>query len=209
MILKKLIVGSYGTNCYIFGSDKKIIIIDPGAEPKAIIETVENLDNHVNVIGVVLTHGHFDHSMKAGRIMRHFNTPLMYSKNDSIQYGINKDADKWLKEGDIIELDDITLHVLDTPGHTPGSISLYTKDIKELNGNQIDGIIFTGDLIFRRSVGRTDFSGGDQIQLFSSIKNKIMYNSELSDNFIILPGHMGATTVGEERKYNMFKSYFL
>jgi len=209
LILKKLIVGPYGTNCYIFGSDSKIIIIDPGAEPKAIIETIENLGNSIKVEGIVLTHGHFDHSMKAGRIMKHFNAPLMYSKKDANQYGINRDADIWLDEGDKIELDSIILNVLETPGHTPGGISLYTKNVKQLNGEKIDGIIFTGDLIFRRSIGRTDFPGGNQMQLFSSIKNKIMYNSDITDNFIIFPGHMGDTTVEEEKKYNMFKNYFL
>jgi len=209
LIFKKLIVGSYGTNCYIFGSDSRIIVIDPGAEPKSIIETIENLGDAIQVAAIVLTHGHFDHSMKAGRILKHFNAPLMYSKGDAKKYGINKDADKWLNEGDTIELDSIILHVLETPGHSPGGISLYTKDIKQLNGNNIDGIIFTGDLIFRRSIGRTDFPGGDQNQLFSSIKEKIMYNSEITDNFVIFPGHMGETTVGEERKYNMFKNYFL
>ncbi|MFX1275883.1 MAG: MBL fold metallo-hydrolase [Promethearchaeota archaeon] len=209
MILKKLVVGHLGTNCYIFGSDKKIVIIDPGADPKTIIEVVENLGNDVKVTGVILTHGHFDHSMKAGRIIKHFNTPLMYSKKDSMHYGIDKEADKWLEEGDTIILDDINLNILETPGHTPGSISLYTKDVKNVDDNHIDGIIFTGDLIFRRSIGRTDFPGGDQLQLFSSIKNKIMYNPDLTDNFLILSGHMGTTTIGEERKFNMFKNYFL
>jgi glyoxylase-like metal-dependent hydrolase (beta-lactamase superfamily II) len=197
------------TNCYIFGSDSKIIIIDPGMEPRSIIEAIENLGDLIEVKGVVLTHGHFDHSMKAGRIIKRFNAPLMYSKNDAGRYGINKEADRWLNEGDIINLDAITLHVLETPGHTPGGISLYTRDIKQLDGKKIDGIIFTGDLIFRRSIGRTDFPGGDQRQLFSSIKNKIMFNPEITDNFVVFPGHMGDTTVGEERNQNMFKNYFL
>lgn len=209
MILKKLVVGSYGTNCYIFGSEKKIVIIDPGADPAAIIGNIESLGEDIEVIAVILTHGHFDHTMKAKRIIKHFNAPLMYSKKDSFLLGINKEADKWLNEGNTIELDDISLHVLETPGHTPGGISLYTKDVKEVNDEKIDGIIFTGDLIFRRSVGRTDGPGGDQLQLFSSIKNKIMYNSDITDNFLILSGHMGTTTVGEERNHSMFKNYFL
>ena len=210
MILKKLIVGNLGTNCYIFGSNNKIIVIDPGAEPKAIIEVIENLDQDVDVIGVVLTHGHFDHSQKAGRIIRHFNAPLMYCKKDVGHISIKRDADRWLAEGDTIELDDITLHILETPGHTPGSISLYTNDIKEVNGQKCDGIIFTGDLIFRRSVGRTDFPGGDQELLFSSIKNKIMNNPEvITDGFLLFSGHMGDSNVGDERRGNMFKNYFL
>jgi len=63
--------------------------------------------------------------------------------------------------------------------------------------------------LFRRSIGRTDIGGGNQSELFSSIKNKIMYNPELTDNFLVCPGHMGITSIGEERSLNMFKSYFL
>ena len=63
--------------------------------------------------------------------------------------------------------------------------------------------------MFRRSIGRTDIGGGNQNELFSSIKNKLMYNPELTDNFLVLPGHMGITSIGEERSLNMFKSFFL
>jgi glyoxylase-like metal-dependent hydrolase (beta-lactamase superfamily II) len=209
LILKKLIVGMLGTNCYIFGSNNKIVIIDPGAEPKVVIENVENLNNDIVVISVILTHGHFDHSMKAQRIVRHFKVPLMYSDKKTEIMPFKKDADQWLKEGDMIELDSIKLNVLETPGHSPGSICLYSKDVKEINGKRCDGIIFTGDLLFRRSVGRTDIMGGNQKLLFENIKKKIMQNPAITDNFIIFPGHMGNSTVGEERIYNMFKNYFL
>ena len=106
-------------------------------------------------------------------------------------------------------MEEYTLHVLETPGHSPGSLSYYCKDIKEINGAPIDGIIFTGDLLFRRSIGRSDVLGGDQGVLFNSIKTKIMYNPEITDNFLVFPGHMGNTSVGEERKLNMFKRGFL
>ncbi|MBA7711922.1 hypothetical protein ES703_120889 [subsurface metagenome] len=73
----------------------------------------------------------------------------------------------------------------------------------------MDGIIFSGDLIFRRSIGRSDIGGGNSNVLFSSIKNKIMNNPDITDNFLIFAGHMGDTSVGEERQMNMFKNYFL
>ena len=134
----------------------------------------------------------------------------MYSK-DEFDSGIftHKQADNWLKEGDLIKIGEMTLNVLETPGHSPGALSYYSKDPKEYNGKKIDGVIFTGDLIFRRSIGRSDLRGGNPHLLFSSIKTKIMYNPEITDNFLILPGHMGITSVGEERKLNMFKKYFL
>jgi len=210
MILKKLIVGALGTNCYIFGSSKvkKGVIIDPGAEANQIIKVIE--ETGVEPIGIVLTHGHFDHCQKVGKVKRHFDIPLMFNKKEYDSGVFNrKSADRWLKEGDVIDVGELTLHVLETPGHSPGGLSLYSKDVKELNGQKIDGIIFTGDLLFRRSIGRSDVPGGNQSVLFSSIKNKIMYNSDITDDFLVFPGHMGTTSVGEERRMNMFKSYFL
>lgn len=211
MVLKKLVVGPFGTNCYIFGSEKtkEVVIIDPGAEGDNIIKTVEDIG--VKPIAVLLTHSHFDHTMQVGKIIRYYKIPLMYNKTelDSGELASRKKANKWLSEGDSIKIGEITLHILETPGHSPGSLSYYSKNVKEFNGQKIDGIIFTGDLIFRRSIGRSDMGGGNQNQLFSSIKNKIMYNPEFSDNFIIFPGHMGNTSIGEERKLNLFKNYFL
>ena len=209
MILRKLILGAFGTNCYVFGSDNEVVIIDPGGESKEIINLIEEHTN-AKPIAVLLTHGHIDHVMAVGKIMRYFEIPLMYNKKE-YDLGIyrRKLATKWIEEGDTIAIENITLHVLETPGHSPGALCFYSNDIKELNGKKIDGLIFTGDLIFRRSIGRSDVGGGNQSQLFSSIKNKIMYNPELTDNFIIFPGHMDETSVGEERKFNMFKDYFL
>ncbi|TFG25491.1 MAG: MBL fold metallo-hydrolase [Promethearchaeota archaeon] len=208
MILKKLTVGSLFTNCYIFGSDEHIVIIDPGGDSKDIIETIEN--STAKPIAVLLTHGHFDHSTKVGRIIRKYQIPLMFNKKeyDSGIFSQIK-ADKWLSEGDSIEIDMIKLHVLETPGHSPGSLSYYSKDVREVNGKKCDGIIFTGDLLFRRSIGRSDFGGGDPNLLFNSIRNKIMQNPDITDDFLVFPGHMGNTSVGDERKYNMFKNYFL
>lgn len=208
MILRKLILGAFSTNCYVFGTDNVVVIIDPGGESKDIINLIEELNVKPNAI--LLTHGHIDHVMAVGKLLRYFEIPLMYNKKE-YDLGIykRKMATRWIEEGDTIEIENITLNVLETPGHSPGALCLYSNDIKELNGQGIEGIIFTGDLIFRRSIGRSDVGGGNQSQLFSSIKNKIMYNPELTDNFIIFPGHMDETSIGEERKFNVFKDYFL
>ncbi|MFX1327812.1 MAG: MBL fold metallo-hydrolase [Promethearchaeota archaeon] len=209
--MRRLIVGPLGTNSYIFGSDQsnQVVIIDVGGDPDVIINTiVEELD--VKPIAVLLTHGHYDHTLKLGKILRHFDIPLMYSKME-FDSGIytQKKADNWLSEGDSINIGELILNVLETPGHSPGALSYYSKDPQEYNGQKIDGVVFTGDLIFQRSIGRSDLRGGDSRLLFSSIKTKIMYNPDITDNFLILPGHMGITSVGEERKLNMFKNYFL
>lgn len=204
-------MGPLGTNSYIFGSNKskEVVIIDVGGEPETFISVIEE-KLHIKPIGLLLTHGHYDHTLKLGKLLRHFNIPLMYNKKE-FDSGIytQKKADRWLSEGDSIKIGEITLNVLETPGHSPGALSYYSKEPKEYDGQKIDGIIFTGDLIFRRSIGRSDLRGGNSQLLFSSIKNKIMYNPEITDNFLIFPGHMNITSVGEERKLNMFKNYFL
>ncbi len=210
LILKRLVVGSLGTNSYIFGSSKtkEVVVIDPGGDPDKIIKSIEEMG--AKPIAVLLTHGHFDHTLKLGKILRYFDIPLMFNKKefDSAIYN-HKKANNWLKEGDHINIGDITLHVLETPGHSPGSLCFYSKDVKEFDKLKIDGVIFSGDLIFRRSIGRSDLRGGDPNLLFSSIRNKIMYNLEFTDNFLLFPGHMDITSVGEERRMNMFKDYFL
>lgn len=210
LILKKLIVGPIGTNSYIFGSSKtkEVVIIDPGGDASRIIQSIEELG--AIPISILITHGHFDHTGGIGRLKQKYNIPLMFNRKeyDSGSYR-QKSADKWLIEGDTILIGEITLHVLETPGHSPGSLCFYTKDIKEINEHEIDGIIFAGDLIFRRSIGRSDIGGGDPNVLFSSIKNKIMHNPEITDRFLIFSGHMGDTSVGDERRMNMFRNYFL
>jgi len=210
MIFKKLVVGPLSTNCYVFGSDitNEIVIIDPGGDSNRIIETIEEFN--AKPIALLLTHGHFDHTLKLGKILRYFKVPLMYNKKEfDSKIFTQREADKWLVEEDIIKIGELNLHVLETPGHSPGSLCFYSKDIKTYKESKIDGIIFSGDLIFRRSIGRSDIHGGDPNQLFESIKNKIMYNENFTDNFLIFPGHMGTTSIKDERKMNMFKNYFL
>lgn len=213
MILKRLVVGSYIVNTYIFGSPntKEVVIVDPGAEAEKIINAVDGLD--VRPIAVLVTHGHEDHTGNVGVISNYFDIPIMFHKSRYKwgRYSAGRD-NRGLIEGDTINVGEYTLHVLETPGHSLDSLCYYSKDPKEFNGQEIDGIIFTGDLIFCRGIGRSDFGGGNPNQLFSSIKNKIMYNPEITDNFLIFSGHSysgDVTSVGEERKQNPHKKYFL
>ena len=211
MILKKLVVGSYITNSYIFGSSetREVVVIDPGAEGERIINTLEELN--VKPIAVLITHGHGDHVNAAGVISSYYDIPIMFYEN-SRRFQANIPQRRGLKESDTINVGEYTLHVLETPGHAPDSLCYYSKDPKEFNGQKIDGIIFTGDLIFCKGIGRSDFGGGDSNQLFSSIKNKIMYNPEITDDFLIFSGHSyygDVTSVGKEKKSSPYKEYFL
>jgi len=210
MILKSISVGSYGTNCYIFGSDntKEVVIIDPGAEIKKIATVIKNLE--LRPIAVLLTHGHKDHSQKAVKIADIYKVPLMYNKREfDLRFFTQKPADRWLKEGDKILIGELILHVLETPGHTPGSISFFSKDTKEFDGQGIDGVLFTGDLFFFKRVGAWYYRGGNKEHLYLSIKNKIMNNSELTDKYLIFPGHSRISSIGIERESNEYKDFFL
>ena len=154
MILKKLILSNFGTNCYIVGSSKtkEVFILDPGGEAELIIQTIEKLG--AKPIAVILTHGHMDHTTKVSYIKRNYHIPLWYAKKDVFQaFSTNKKADRVLKEGDVLKAGEISIGVLETPGHSPDSICLYIKEEIVLDGKRYDGVIFTDDLIFRRSIG--------------------------------------------------------
>lgn len=206
--LEKIIVGMFGTNSYLIGSqsNNEVYIIDPGAQADLIIGKIRELN--AKPIGIILTHGHPDHTGALKELKTMFNIPLLYNKKE-YKNPILIEANHWLKEGDTLNIGNITLHILETGGHSPGGISLYTKDITSFRGNKYDGIIFTGDLIFRRSIGRTDLVDGNRMQLFENIFNKIIYNPEFTESFLILAGHMGLTTIGEEKRLNPFGKHFL
>ncbi len=211
MILKTLVVGSYIVNTYIFGSSKtkEVVIVDPGAEAEKIISAIDKLE--ASPISILITHGHGDHIGAAGVVSNYYDIPILFHEN-SRRFSVSSLDRRGLKEGDTINVGEYTLHVLETPGHSLDSLCYYSKDPKEFNGQEIDGIIFTGDLIFCRGIGRSDFGGGNSNQLFSSIKNKIMHNPEITDNFLIFSGHSysgDVTSVGEERKQNPYREYFL
>lgn len=207
-ILKKLTIGIIGCNCYLVGSqsNREVLIIDPGAEPELILERISHLK--VEPIGIILTHGHPDHTGGMPDIRQQFDIPLLYNKKE-YKSPISTKADRWLSEGDVLSIGNLQLHVLETGGHSTGGISLFSKDITSFRFKKYGGVIFTGDLIFRRSVGRTDLPNGNRQLLFGNISDKIIYNQDLSENFLILAGHMGLTTIEEEKRLNPFGKFFL
>ncbi len=206
MILKTIVVGPYGTNCYIVGSEstKRGMIIDPGAEPKNIMNAVDKLG--LSIVWIVVTHSHFDHigAIKAVRDATGAKVALYESDGEGVHQAIfqalgsvlsgsgSKPAkpDTLLKDGDVIDIDDLHFTVLHTPGHTHGGISLVGH-----------GVVFSGDTLFNLGIGRTDLPGGSHKQLMDSIYKKLMV---LPDETVVFPGHGPETTIGDERRMNSF-----
>jgi hydroxyacylglutathione hydrolase len=198
-----LSVGQLNSNCYLAYDDstRKTIIIDPGEDPDFILAKINDLDLKPCVL--IATHGHFDHVLASFALKMAFNIPfLLHQKDEDILKRAVKTAkyftgldfdpvakvDHYLDQKPVI-LEKLKLKTILTPGHTPGSISLY---------NQTEHYVVVGDLIFKDGgYGRTDFKGGDSKKIFQSIK-KIL---SLPKQTIIYPGHGPPTTVENEKKY--------
>jgi hydroxyacylglutathione hydrolase len=203
VILRKMELGSFGTNCYIIGDEvtKEGMIIDPGDEGSGILKQVKALGLTIKLI--VLTHSHIDHigglaevkkATGAEIAIHESEAPFLLKqpwKLDFMPPSPPSPPAGWLlKEGDVITVGKLKFKVLHTPGHTIGGISLLG-----------DGVVFTGDTLFNFSVGRADFPGSDYNQELNSIRSKLM---PLPDDTKVYPGHGPITTIGTERRGNPF-----
>ncbi|NNG02307.1 MAG: MBL fold metallo-hydrolase [Desulfobacteraceae bacterium] len=204
MILKQLALGPIQANCYILGCEntRKAAVIDPGDEADKIL--VALAEDRLTVSAIINTHGHFDHvsanrrikDATGGELMIHpQDTPMLAQLSASASaWGLNAEdsppPDRELNDGDTIDVGELTLKVIHTPGHTPGGISLFTNNH-----------VFVGDTLFAGSIGRTDFPGGNYDTLISSIQKKLF---PLGDEVQVMPGHMGPSTIGQEKRTNPF-----
>ena len=144
MLIEQILTPQMAVFCYLIGNEKTkdSALIDPAGNFDEIFNKVEEHDLFIKF--VINTHGHFDHTLKVGKILRYFQIPLKFSKKEfESKVFTLKEADKWLEEGDSIQLGDIVLNVLETPGHSPGSLCFYLTNIKDYNGTKIDGILFS------------------------------------------------------------------
>ena len=195
----KLIVGQLQTNCYLAWNEKTsdAIIIDPGDDADFIINKIR--DHNLKPIFIVATHGHFDHILAVTELKLAYNLPFLLAKEDlflldrveksSARYTQTQadppsPPDKFLEDGMTISIGNEKVRVIATPGHTPGSISLYQ-----------DNVLFSGDTLFYHDVGRTDLPYSSPKLLCSSLKTLFKLPPESQ----VLPGHGEESTIEEEK----------
>lgn len=191
--IETLPLGSYQTNCYIvYDADfGECIVIDPGYEPETVLLEANRLGKTISAI--LLTHGHFDHVGAVKDLVAETDCKVYIHEYDlalpaTLTAGPLYYTDVY-DEGDVLQLAGLTIRVLHTPGHTPGSVCLMIEDN-----------LFTGDTLFRDSCGRTDLPGGNPTEIFKSLRRL----AALEGDFRVLPGHSMETSLEEERQYNPY-----
>lgn len=198
-------VGTFQENCYLYAcpQTREAVIIDPGDEAGRILEKIQELELIPKYI--LNTHGHIDHICAIDEVSAVYPVPLAIHADDAPMYTdenharmfgrraplVQRKPDILLKEGDRITFGTLTLEVLHTPGHTPGGVCFVGRPY----------CVFSGDTLFYRGIGRTDFVGGNYEQIVTSIREKLY---TLDDELVVFPGHGAPTTIIEEKYENPF-----
>ncbi|MCX7770590.1 MAG: MBL fold metallo-hydrolase [Proteobacteria bacterium] len=204
MIFKRFVVGPLEVNCFVVADEetKEGMVVDPGDNVDEIYSFIEK--NGIKIKYIINTHCHFDHCggnrkmkelTKAELLIHEKEKPVLERMDTSAQiwgFYVDKspEPDRYLKDGDVLELGNLKIEVIHTPGHSPGGICL-----------KIDGKVITGDTLFAGGIGRTDFPGGDYDTLMKSIKERLFTLPEETE---IYPGHGPSSTIRNEKYFNPF-----
>lgn len=184
-------LGLYQTNCYILAEGDRCLVIDPGDEVEKVLTFLEQ--KGLNLEAILLTHGHFDHVGAVKTLASETDCRVFLCQEDLALPGAMTAGPlfytDFYKDGDKLTLAGMTFEVLHTPGHTPGSVCLRFGEH-----------LFSGDTLFAGSCGRTDFPGSSP----EAMKQSLRRLSQLENNLKVYPGHGGATTIGEEKRYNPY-----
>ncbi len=206
MIHEILPVGMLQCNCSIFGDEqsREAIVVDPGDNIAKILEILKR--HGLTVKAIMITHAHIDHIGGAAKLKASTGAPVYMNRNDAELYAMLDQQAAWLgvkppertpidsdaREGDSLQLGPAQFHILHTPGHTQGSISLWIPT---------EGKLVAGDTLFRDSIGRTDLPGGNSDQILRSIHAKLL---TLPEDAVVICGHGPSTTIGREKERNPF-----
>ena len=206
MRITNLPSGALQANTYLAVDEKtnEGFIVDPGGYNKVLTKEVR--DNDVKIKYIILTHGHSDHicgvnehkaEFPDAKIVAYKDEEAMLENpnlNQSPGFGVpySTKADILVSDGDELKVGDVTLKFIHTPGHTEGGMCIYVEEATAL---------FSGDTLFRQSIGRTDFPGGSYKEIMDSIRKKLFL---LPDDTNVFPGHMGMTSIGFEKENNPF-----
>ena len=206
MIVEMITVGQFQENCYVIGNEESGmgILVDPGDEATRIALTVERLG--LGIAQILITHAHVDHVRAVVPLVDEYSCPvLMHTEAEEmlktlpqqalmmgIRFGKVPTADRHISNDEILEVGNLRLRSMYTPGHAPGHLAFYVEE-----GN----LVFSGDALFAGSIGRTDLPGGSMDVLMRSISEKLL---TLPDETRVLSGHGPETTIGQERMYNPF-----
>ena len=203
--LQKCILGPVYTNCYLLKNKEtgELIIVDPADCPEKIEMKISRMNG--KPVAILLTHGHFDHILAAQAVKEKYNIPIYACRqeeemlrepsiNMTVHYGQGCSIvpDVFLEDLDVIRLAGFSVQMIHTPGHTPGGCCYYMEQ---------EDVLFSGDTLFRTSVGRSDFPGGSASALVRSVKEKLLI---LPEETHVYPGHMEETTIGYEKRHNPF-----
>lgn len=222
MLVASFPAGPWQTNCYVLatGAGEECLIIDPGFEAESGLREVLS-EHRLKPVAVVLTHGHLDHLFSVTPVCKSYASSCWVHGRDRVLL-----SDPWLAMGpeskamveqltghpvtftepdDVHELSDgasvalagLVLGVLHAPGHTPGSV-MYTTPYPD---DDVEEVVFSGDVLFAGSIGRTDLPGGDHAAMLQSLRSKVL---PLPDRSVVLPGHGPQTTVARERAHNPY-----
>ena len=199
MLIKCIPVGNMEANCYVVTDEETLrcAIIDPGDESNVILDYVE--DTKLKPEAIFLTHGHFDHTGAANAVAEETGAPIWINKADTVSKGAvdmyryrAPAGTLFYSDGDTVDVGGLYFRVMETPGHSKGSVTLRCEDA-----------LFTGDTLFQGSCGRTDLPGGDMDMLMSSLRRL----GELPGDFEIWPGHMDPSRMSVEKAVNQYLRY--
>ncbi len=205
MIIKSMALGPIQANCYVLGCEntREAAVVDPGEEAARILAALE--EEGLKLKAILNTHGHFDHvganrelkeAVPEAQLMIHGDDAPMLDQlaQSARMFGMQAEnspaPDRLLVDNDTITFGDIKIGVVHVPGHSPGGVSFVSPDG-----------IFVGDTLFAGSIGRTDLPGGNFDTLIASIQNRLFGFDEKTR---VYPGHMGPTTIGQEKRFNPF-----